>query len=221
MAVVAYLAFRTRSGKGTVMPHLLQIQSSPRVEDSITRDLSGRYVARWRAEHPGGMVTVRDLGLDPIAHLGVDLLGGFFSPPESLTVAQVAAVKVSDELIAEVEAADILVIGVPMHNFSVPSTLKAWIDHVLRARRTFQYTAEGPKGLLAGKRAVVFISRGGVYSEGAAQAADFQEPYLRTVLGFIGITDVAFVRAEGIALGRDAAAEAVTTARAQIDHLAA
>jgi len=203
------------------MPHLLHIQSSPRLEGSITRDLSTRYVERWRAEHPGGTVTVRDLGLEPVAHLGLDLLGGFFSPPENLTPAQAAALKVSDALIAEVEAADIVVIGVPMHNFSVPSTLKAWIDHVVRARRTFQYTAEGPKGLMGGKRAVIFISRGGVYSEGAARAADFQEPYLRTILGFIGIRDVTFVRAEGVALGPDQAAEAVNEAHAEIDHLAA
>jgi FMN-dependent NADH-azoreductase len=197
------------------MTHILHIQSSSNLASSVSRDLSKSYVESYRAAHPGATLTERDLVTSPVAHLGVDLLGGFFGKPETLTDAQKAALAISDQLVEELQAASLIVIGAPMYNFSIPSALKAWIDHVVRAGRTFQYTAEGPKGLLNGKKVVLFLASGGVYSDGPYKPYDFQETYLRTILGFIGLTDVTVIRAEGLALGADAAAKAVADARAK------
>ena len=201
------------------MPHLLHIQSSPNLSSSVSRDLSSDFVARYRDGHPDATVTVRDLVTSPVPHLGVDLLGGYFGKPEALTPDQSRALRLSDELIDELGAADMLVVAAPMYNFSIPSQLKAWVDHVVRAGRTFQYTPEGPKGLVSGKRATVFLASGGVYSDGPFKTYDFQESYLRAVLGFIGITDVSVVRAEGLAMGPDAAAKAVASARGRSAEL--
>jgi FMN-dependent NADH-azoreductase len=126
----------------------------------------------------------------------------------------------SDTLIAELRAADVVVIGAPMYNFSIPTSLRAWLDHVLRAGETFRYSEAGPEGLLKGKRVIVIEARGGFYSEGPAQAIDFQEPYLRHLLGFVGLTDVAFVRAEKTGFGPAARDEAVARAQAEIRALA-
>jgi len=197
------------------MTHILHIQSSSNLASSVSRDLSRSYVESYRVAHPDATLTERDLVTSPVAHLGVDLLGGLFGKPEALTEAQKTALAVSDELVEELKAASLIVIGAPMYNFSIPSALKAWIDHVVRAGRTFQYTAEGPKGLVNGKRVVLFLASGGVYSDGPYKPYDFQETYLRTILGFIGLTDVAVVRAEGLALGAEAAAKAVAEARAK------
>jgi len=132
-----------------------------------------------------------------------------------------AAVQLSDTLVDELLAADVLVLAAPMYNFSVPSTLKAWIDHVARAGRTFQYTATGPVGLATGKKAVIFTASGGVYSAGPGAAYDYLSTYLRTALGFIGITDIEFVQAEGVAMGEEAVASAIAKGRASIEALAA
>ncbi len=203
------------------MTQILLIQSSSNLASSVSRDLSETYVKDYVAAHPGTTVTERDLVASPLPHLGVDLLGGMFGKPETLTEAQKTALALSDTLVDEVEAASLIVIGVPMYNFSIPSALKAWIDHVIRAGRTFHYTAEGPKGLVTGKKAVLFLAAGGVYSDGPYKPYDFQESYLRAILGFIGITDVTVVRAEGLALGADSATKAVADARAQAAALAA
>jgi FMN-dependent NADH-azoreductase len=197
------------------MTNILLIQSSSNLASSVSRDLSETYVKDYRAAHPDATLTERDLVASPIPHLGVDLLGGFFGKPEALTEAQKTALALSDTLVDEVMAASLIVIGVPMYNFSIPSALKAWIDHVIRAGRTFHYTAEGPAGLVTGKKAVLFLAAGGVYSDGPYKPYDFQETYLRAILGFIGITDVTVVRAEGLALGPDAATKAVADARAK------
>jgi FMN-dependent NADH-azoreductase len=197
------------------MSQILLIQSSSNLASSVSRDLAGTYVKDYVAAHPDATVTERDLVSAPVPHLGVDLLGGFFGKPEALTEAQKTALALSDTLVDEVMAASLIVIGVPMYNFSIPSALKAWIDHVIRAGRTFQYTAEGPKGLVTGKKAVLFLASGGVYSDGPYKPYDFQETYLRAILGFIGITDVTVVRAEGLAMGPDAATKAVGDARAK------
>lgn len=145
-------------------------------------------------------VTIRDLGADPIPHLSGNaaaaLRGG-----ESQNAEQAAARGLSDALIGELNAADTIIIGAPMYNFGMPSTLKSWFDYVLRAGVTFSYSEAGPKGLVLGKRAIVLLTRGGVYSEGPAVGMDSQEPHIRNLLGFIGITDVSFVRAEGLAMG--------------------
>ena len=197
------------------MTNILLIQSSSNLASSVSRDLSVSYVAAYKAAHPDATVTERDLVSTPIPHLGVDLLGGFFGKPEALTEAQKTALAVSDTLIDEITAASLIVIGVPMYNFSIPSALKAWIDHVVRAGRTFQYTGAGPNGLVTGKKAVLFLASGGVYSDGPYKPYDFQETYLRAILGFIGLTDVTVVRAEGLALGAESVTKAVADARAR------
>ena len=198
------------------MSHLLVIHSSPNPGRSITRQLTQSYVARWP-----GTVTTRDLAADPVPHLGADLLAGLGATPADRGPAQAAAVARADQIIAEVEQADVIALGIPMYNFSVPSTVKAWIDHLLRAGRTFRYTAEGPEGLLSGKKVLLFVARGGIYGEGPGKAADFQEPYLRQVLGFIGLTDVTVIAAEGIAYGPDQAEAAIAAAHTAIGQLAA
>ncbi|MBW4024916.1 MAG: FMN-dependent NADH-azoreductase [Proteobacteria bacterium] len=197
------------------MTHILLLQSSSNLASSVSRDLAASYVKAYTAAHPDATVTERDLLAQPVPHLGVDLFGGMFGKPEALTEAQKAALAVSDSLVDEIEAASLIVIGAPMYNFSIPSALKAWIDHVIRAGRTFRYTETGPQGLVHGKKAVLFLASGGVYSDGPYKPYDFQETYLRTILGFIGITDVTVVRAEGLAMGPEAATKAVADARAR------
>jgi FMN-dependent NADH-azoreductase len=161
----------------------------------------------------------RDLGANPIPHLSFDSAAALRTEPAS--DAQTAARALSDQLVAELKAADVVVIGAPMYNFGIASTLKAWFDHVLRAGVTFRYTQAGPEGLLAGKRAIVVVTRGGLYSEGPAQAMDAQEPHLRTLLGFMGITDVAIVRAERLAFGDEARDLAISAAGSHLDDVIA
>lgn len=201
------------------MTQILVIESSANLAGSVSRDLTKAFLAGYTTAHPDVSIVTRDLATDPVPHLGVDLIGGFFGKPEELTDAQKNAIAVSDALIEQIEAADIIAIGAPMYNFGIPSTLKAWIDHVLRAGRTFRYTENGPQGLVTGKKVVLFLASGGVYSEGPYKPYDFQETYLRGVLGFIGLTDVTVVRAEGLAMGADAAAKAVSDAKAKISSL--
>lgn len=201
------------------MTQILVIESSANLAGSVSRDLTKAFLAGYTTAHPDVSVVTRDLATDPVPHLGVDLIGGFFGKPEELTDAQKNAIAVSDALIEQIEAADIIAIGAPMYNFGIPSTLKAWIDHVLRAGRTFRYTENGPQGLVTGKKVVLFLASGGVYSEGPYKPYDFQETYLRGALGFIGLTDVTVVRAEGLAMGADAAAKAVSDAKAKISSL--
>ena len=203
------------------MTQILHLQSSPNLHASATRELSTRFVAEYRDNHPGTTVVERDLATNPVPHLGVDLLGAMFGKPEAHTPAQREALQLSDTLIAELMAADILVFGVPMYNFGLPSNLKAWIDHICRAGKTFQYTESGPKGLVTGKKAYVFIASGGVYSQPPMNGLDFVEPYLKRLLGFLGITDVSFVRAEGLAYGPEAAEKAKTAAGSEAERLAA
>lgn len=204
------------------MPTLLYINSSARGAESVSRRLSTEFVQRWKQDNPNGTVVERDLATAPVPHLDEAVLGAFFTPVEQRTAGQARIVQLSDQLIDEVLAADIIVIAAPMYNFSVPSTLKTWIDHVLRAGRTFKYTESGPIGLVPGhKRVVVFTARGGVYSQGSGKSMDFHETYLRGVLGFIGLTRVEFVHTEGLALGSDAAAKAIEATRAAIPRLVA
>jgi FMN-dependent NADH-azoreductase len=197
------------------MSNLLVINSSAAGEASVSRALVAKVVAGLVAQSQSTVVE-RDLAAQPVPHLGADTLAGFGTPA---TAAQIEARRLSDELVAELFAADTVVIGAPMYNFGITSTLKAWFDHVLRAGVTFRYTETGPEGLLAGRKAIVVLSRGGVYGEGAAQAMDSQEPHLRTLLGFVGITDVTFVRAEGLAMGHDPRAESIARAHAAVAEL--
>lgn len=199
------------------MPTLLLIESSVRQRDSVSRQLSEEFVAQWRQANPGGRVLSRDLAREPLPHLDADLLGGWMKPAAEQSAAEQAALARSDQLIEELLAADVLVLGAPMYNFAIPSTLKAWLDHVLRAGVTFKYTEQGPRGLLQGKRAYVLTARGGVYAGGPL---DQQEPYLRQALGFIGIDDVQFVHAEGLNMGGDSAAQGLARARARLAEIA-
>lgn len=199
------------------MSTLLLIESSVRQQDSVSRQLSEEFVAQWRQSNPGGRVLSRDLAREPLPHLDADLLGGWMKPAAEQSAAEQAALARSDQLIEELLAADVLVLGAPMYNFAIPSTLKAWLDHVLRAGVTFKYTEQGPRGLLQGKRAYVLTARGGVYAGGPL---DQQEPYLRQALGFIGIDDVQFVHAEGLNMGGDSAAQGLARARARLAEIA-
>lgn len=199
------------------MSTLLLIESSVRQRDSVSRQLSEEFVAQWRQANPGGRVLSRDLAREPLPHLDADLLGGWMKPAAEQSAAEQAALARSDQLIEELLAADVLVLGAPMYNFAIPSTLKAWLDHVLRAGVTFKYTEQGPRGLLQGKRAYVLTARGGVYAGGPL---DQQEPYLRQALGFIGIDDVQFVHAEGLNMGGDSAAQGLALARARLAEIA-
>lgn len=151
-----------------------------------------------KSRNRGANVVIRNLAENPPPHVGRAFIAGMYAPPEQRNPEQAKAIALSDELIDELFAADTIVVAVPMHNFAPPSTFKAWIDHVARAGRTFSYGADGPQGLLKGKRAIVVLASGGVYSNGPAKSFDFTEPYLRTVLGFLGITDVDVVRVEGV-----------------------
>ncbi len=199
------------------MSHLLVINSSAAGRDSVSRVLVADAVGKLLEADPAAHVTHRDLGENPPPHLISQTLNGVRGT--ATTDIEFAARRLSDELIGELKAADTVVIGAPMYNFSVPTTLRAWFDHVLRAGVTFKYVDGAVRGLLGGKRVIVIESRGGMYSEGPAQAIDFQEPYLRHLLGFIGITDVTFVRAEKIGYGPEARTAAIEGAKAQISEV--
>jgi FMN-dependent NADH-azoreductase len=193
---------------------ILVINSSISGEASVSRALVEDTVQLLLASAPDAVVTRRDLGDDPIPHLTPKTVAGVRAVPA--TEDEFATTGLSDDLIAELQEATILVIGAPMYNFSIPSSLRAWFDHVLRPRVTFAYSESGPEGLLKGIRAIVIQSRGGIYTEGPAKVIDFQEPYLKQLLGFVGITDVAFVHAEKVGFGPEARDAAIEHARSQI-----
>jgi FMN-dependent NADH-azoreductase len=193
---------------------ILVINSSVSREASVSRALVEDAVQLLLESDPAAVVTRRDLGEDPIPHLEPGTVGGIRAV--AATDAELLARSLSDDLIAELRDATVLVIGAPMYNFSIPSSLRAWFDHVLRPRVTFAYSESGPEGLLEGIRAIVIQTRGGLYTEGPSKVIDFQEPYLKQLLGFVGITDVAFVHAERIGYGPEARDAAITHARSQI-----
>ena len=194
---------------------VLVLTSSASNEASASNQLVRDAVAQLRLRYPGLEVVARDLGGEPIPHLTSDsaaaVRGG-----ASENAAQATALALSNELIAELQAADTVVIGAPMYNFGIASTLKTWFDYVLRAGITFRYGTNGPEGLMLGKRAIVIETRGGFYSDGPAKALDSQEPHLRTLLGFMGIKDVTFIRAEKLAFGPDAREQSIVAARKRL-----
>ncbi len=180
------------------MPTLLHLDASP-LETSISRELARAFVAAWKSSHPDGTVLYRDLAAVTPAPISQSWVQAAFTPADSRTAEQKALLAPSDELIHELETADEIVIGVPMHNFSVPASLKLWIDQIVRSGRTFAYGASGPQGLLTGKKATLLVATGGFYAPGSPTAAfDFGEPYLKAVLGFIGLTDVHTVAVAGV-----------------------
>ena len=195
---------------------ILQINSSARVEGANATRLANTVTARLQAKHPGATVTVRDLAVTPHPVLDAAELGALFTPADQRTPEQAARVALDDALIAEVQAHDAIVLGVPMYNFGVPVQLKTWLDAIARAGVTFRYTANGPEGLIQGKKVYVAFARGGIYRD---TPADSQTPYIQTILGFLGMTDVKYIHAEGLAMGPEAVDKAFT--QAEDDLLAA
>jgi len=198
------------------MSTLLYVRTSLYGSQGASSQLAERFVAQWRLRNPNGRVITRDLAADPVPHLTAERFQAFNTAPDARTPEQRADVRYSDALVDELRAADTIVLGVPMYNFSVPSTLRTYFDHIARAGVTFSYSSAGPEGLLAGRRAHVFVTRGGVYDG----SADSQVPYLRQFLRFIGL-EPEFVFAEGLALGDESRQKSLTAAREQIGNLLA
>ena len=200
------------------MSNILLVTSSIFGENSKSRAVAHDVLERLQQADPTNRVTVRETNTIP--HFSGELLGALMTPAEKRDVAQQHMVVAADAMIAEAEAADTIVIAAPMYNFTIPSTLKAWLDHIARAGRTFRYTEKGPEGLLKGKKVYVTASRGGYYANGGPAAGmDFQEPYLRAMLGFLGLNDVTFVYAEGQAVSPEAATEGMRKARESVTTL--
>ncbi|HWY73016.1 MAG TPA: FMN-dependent NADH-azoreductase [Burkholderiaceae bacterium] len=195
---------------------ILQVNSSARADASHSTRLASAIVQRIRAENPGATLTVRDLSRVPHPPLDEFALGALFTGADQRTDEQAARVKLDDVLIAEIHAADVVVAGVPMYNFGIPSQLKNWIDAISRAQVTFRYTDKGPEGLLKGKKLYVALARGGMYRNTPNEP---QVPYLKMAFGFLGMKDVQFVYAEGLAMGPEAEQQALASAHAQIEEV--
>ncbi|VVE16345.1 FMN-dependent NADH-azoreductase [Pandoraea horticolens] len=199
------------------MTTILQINSAARSQGANSTTLANETVAQLVSKNPGAQVVVRDLLTDGVPHLDEAVIGAFFTPEEQRSAEQKAIIARSDELIAEIQAADYVVFGVPLYNFQVPTQLKAYFDWIARARVTFRYREDGSvEGLIQGKKVIVAFARGGNYKD---TPADSQTPYIKTILGFLGMTDVTFIYAEGLARGPESAATAFANAREAIAAL--
>jgi len=194
---------------------ILQINTSARSAGANSTRLADSITARLKARNPTAVIELRDLAANPHPVLDEAALGALFTPAEHRTAEQAARVALDDALIAQLQAADVIVLGVPMYNFGVPVQLKTWIDAIAKAGTTFRYTENGPEGLIKGKKVYVALARGGIYRD---TPADSQVPYLKAVLGFVGMTDVDFIYAEGLAMGADSADKGFAAAAAQIDE---
>ena len=180
------------------MPTLLHIDSSPLYGRSVSRQLTGAFVTQWKSSHPDGTVVCRDLSATQIPPITAEWVGAVYTPEAARTPQQKELLALSDSLLVELEQADEYVFGVPMHNFGVPSVLKLWIDQIARVGRTFSYAEGTPRGLIIGKKATFIIASGGIYDAQTKMASfNFVEPYLRSVFGFLGVTDATFVTAGG------------------------
>ncbi len=200
------------------MKQILVLQTSARREASVSREFTDQLVSALKARNPEAKIVSRELGLDPVPHLDETLLGGWMKPAEEQSPEERAAAARSDELIDELLASDVVVIGSAMYNFGITSTLKSWLDHVLRAGKTFRYTETGPEGLAGNRKVYVVTARGGRYQ---GTPLDHQQPYLETAFGFIGITDIEFVHAEGQAMGEGEAEKGREEAAQSIQRLIA
>jgi FMN-dependent NADH-azoreductase len=200
------------------MKHLLQINTSLFGEAGQSTGLANTFVANWKDAYPEGIVNVRDVAGDAVPHLTLERFTSFITKPEARTLEQHAIAGYSEMLIDELKRADVVVLGLPLYNFGVPSSLKAYFDHVGRAGITFRYTEKGPEGLLKGKKVYVFAARGGMYS---GTPLDTQTSYVRDFLGFIGMTDVEFIYAEGLAMGDANKEAALAKAKQMIEEIAA
>ena len=196
--------------------NILIVTSSAQGEASVSSKLALSFAQQAQSAHPGAHITLRDVGRNPIPHLTEETVAGVRAEPT--TEAELATRALSDELLDEIRAADTVVIASPMYNFGISSTLKTWFDHILRARVAFYYDEQGPHGLLGGRKVIVIETRAGLYEPG--NPMDSQEPHLRGLLGFMGMDDVTFVRAEKFAFGPEVAAEAIAQAEAQLVDLA-
>jgi FMN-dependent NADH-azoreductase len=201
---------------------LLHIDSGILGTASVSRQLSADAVAEWRAQHPNGEVVYRDLVAQPLTHLAGDQIFAAGADPSQQSPEMRAALSQSEKVLQEFLDADTVVIGAPMYNFSIPSQLKAWIDRIAVKGKTFAYSEYGPKGLAGGKTVIVVSARGGFYGEGSPVAAwDHQENYLRTLFGFLGVTDIRFLRAEGVNVSPEQKDKAIAEARGNVAHLVA
>ena len=202
------------------MAKLLFVTSSLFGEGSQSRLIAGEFIDRWRRSHPRTVVVERELTAETMPHLNLPALAAAVTPAETRSAEQHQAAALADTLIAEVEAAEVIVLAVPMYNFSIPSTLKAWIDHITRSGRTFRYGAGGPEGLLRGKKVFVITGRGLVYGDSSpGKDMDFQAPYLRAMLAFLGLDDVTFIHLEGLKISPEAASGTLERARQAIGDL--
>ncbi len=202
------------------MSSILLVTSSPRGAASHSSRVATELAQKLQAKAPGAKLVTRDLANNPLPHIDADYSSGIYTPVESRSPRQQSVVGVSDAIVDELLAADAVVIATGLINFNISSTLKAWVDHIARAGKTFSYGADGPKGLVTGKKVYVVIASGGVYSTGPAAAYDHAVPYLKTALGFLGMTDVEVIRIEGVAMGPEAEAKAISSALDQTDDLA-
>ena len=200
------------------MSTILQINNSVFGDQGQSSRLTDTFVSQLRAGRSDTRIIRRDLSAATVPHLTADRFAAALTDPAERTAEQAREAALADTLVEELLSADLLVIGVPTYNFNIPSPLKAWFDHVARAGTTFRYTAAGPEGLLQGKKAYVFVTSGGRH---AGTETDFAAPYLRQILGFLGIEDVVFTHAEGLALGEEASRESLVAATARIQELAA
>jgi FMN-dependent NADH-azoreductase len=192
---------------------LLQIHTSMSSGHGQSSRLAEEFVAQWHAAIPEARVVTRDIGTNPVPHLTAERFAALLAKPEAQTPDQQAIAGFSDTLIGELRQADVIVLGLPLYNLGIPSTLKAYFDHIARAGVTFRYTENGPQGLITGKKVYVFAARGGIY---ANTPLDTQTSYVRNVLGFIGLADVEFIYAEGLAMGDAAKSQALAKADAAI-----
>lgn len=202
------------------MSSILLVTSSPRGADSLSTKIASEFVDKLKAQNPAATVAHRDLGTNPIAHLDTVTTSAIKKQPADRTADEAAAVIESDALTAELLAADTVVLATGLINFNIYSTLKSWIDNVARAGLTFRYTAEGPEGLAKNKKVYIVLSAAGVYSEGPAMAMNHAVPYLKTVLAFMGMTDVEVIYVEGTAFGPEAFEKAIASAQERTQQLA-
>ena len=199
---------------------ILLVTSSPRGDASHSTGLAMELTERLRRAHPDSVLVRRDLARDELPHINQHFATGIATPAERRTAEQEHAIAVSDAAVGEVLAADIIVIATGIINFNVSSTLKSWLDHVTRSGLTFRYTESGPEGLVKNKKVYLVVASGGVYSEGPAAALDHAVPYMKSILAFMGMTDVEVIRIEGVAMGAEAEQEAVSRARGLVSEFA-
>jgi len=211
-----YSGLDLHNSLGTQMTHILHIDSSPRGDRSISRSLTKEFITAWKQIHHSDTITYRDLGRYPVPPIDESWIAGAFSSLDQITSELAAALNISNELIDELLAADLYIFGIPMYNYSVPANFKAYIDQIVRVKRTFVVGADGYSGLVKDKKVLVITTRGGSYSGGPL---DFQEPYLRAVFEFIGITDITFIHAENLSMGAEERQQSLAAASTAIQQL--